>query len=44
MSVEQIDNRWRIDLFDIDLMQRLHRGSSLGLPYEPDRASCMCSS
>ncbi|CAF4181127.1 unnamed protein product [Rotaria sp. Silwood2] len=40
LSIKQYDNRWRIDLFSIVLMQRLYCGSSFGVSIDINPFYC----
>ncbi len=40
LSIKEKDNRWRIDLFSIDDIQRLHCGSSFDIPIEINPGYC----
>ncbi|CAF1548422.1 unnamed protein product [Adineta steineri] len=41
LSIKQIDNQWRVDLFSINNIQRLHYGSSFNIIHENDSWRCM---
>ena len=40
LSIEQVDSRWRVDLFSAHTMQRLHRGASLMTPQDIPSGRC----
>ncbi|CAF1081301.1 unnamed protein product [Adineta steineri] len=41
LSIKQIDNQWRVDLFSLNNVQRLHNGSSFNILNENNLWRCM---